>query len=600
MVESALSVRIRFVIQFCFIIILASACWLASLGFPAPIHAEKLVFSENFDQNFSNWIATRDDGRYWSVVNGQLQVNIGKRFTVTELVPSDSVWDPAWRNILYQFELTPYSGVDKNVSFNVRDSLNYYGLHFAYGMMHIAKIKNGAEEFASSHPVTLKNNTVYAISILFQNGTISVAIDGDTIATVHDATFSPADYGKIGLLATTGAAYPTKVGFDNVRVYDLDHYGVSVPEFKQSDPAWSDTVYDHALEWSLTPSINSWGCALTSLAMIMNAHGITQMANGEVLNPASLNQWLVDQPDGYVGGGLVNFMAAMRLTKQLSDLYNTPALEYGRINYDATVGNAPAAAEITADRPVIVQIPGHFLVADGVVGAGEDLLIKDPAFAYTQLSQHASAPLSFRTFQPSYTDLSYLLLTADQATSLTVTLPNNSDAPPPIVESLVAYNDSLNPTDPEVIAPVSIWSIAQPTDGRYIVTVTNSEAGPFTIPVFRYQVDGSVVIDEITGVYTNRPLLFALDILPSQPLNIRPIATFSSWQNLAKLQFEHHQFAEPKVWLWLNYYAQAALNSESHSQYYPLILQRVLNWYQPLMEPSAYNLLESELQLIEN
>jgi hypothetical protein len=108
------------------------------------------------------------------------------------------------------------------------------------------------------------------------------------------------------------------------------------------------------------------------------------------------------------------------------------------------------------------------------------------------------------------------------------------------------------------------------------------------------------VLDEITGVYSNRPLLFALDIAPNQPLTIRPIATFASWQNLAQLQFDQRQFTEPKVWLWLNYYAQAALNSDSQANAYIPVLNRVLNWYQPLIEPSAFTVLSSELTLIEN
>jgi len=59
--------------------------------------------------------------------------------------------------------------------------------------------------------------------------------------------------------------------------------------------------------------------------------------------------------------------------------------------------------------PQIGSTGGHFVLVDAYEETADDFMIRDPLFAYQRLSE--SAPLhSLRLFQPSFTDLSYVLL----------------------------------------------------------------------------------------------------------------------------------------------------------------------------------------------
>ena len=82
-------------------------------------------------------------------------------------------------------------------------------------------------------------------------------------------------------------------------------------DFKQSDPAWGDDVYDDATNWPniipQSPSIHRWGCAMTTLAMVVRAFGIDTDPEGAAVNPGNLNQWLQSAVGGYVGQGITNW-----------------------------------------------------------------------------------------------------------------------------------------------------------------------------------------------------------------------------------------------------------------------------------------------------
>ena len=129
--------------------------------------------------------------------------------------------------------------------------------------------------------------------------------------------------------------------------------------------------------------------------MIFRYHGIDRLPDGRELTPSTLNSWLTDQPDGYIGPGLTNWIALTRLSRQMHPVLGTPVLEYQRL----TSANISAASnQISQSLPVIVQIPGHFLVAKGIAAGQDDLIINDPAYDYDYFNQHAVSPISTRIF----------------------------------------------------------------------------------------------------------------------------------------------------------------------------------------------------------
>jgi hypothetical protein len=83
--------------------------------------------------------------------------------------------------------------------------------------------------------------------------------------------------------------------FDQVVVQSFNSTQVL---FKQNDPLWANAIYDHASDWSSEPTMSRWGCALSSVAMLLKAYGYHNLPNGEVLSPLSLNQWLMEETDG--------------------------------------------------------------------------------------------------------------------------------------------------------------------------------------------------------------------------------------------------------------------------------------------------------------
>ena len=89
---------------------------------------------------------------------------------------------------------------------------------------------------------------------------------------------------------------------------------LNVPPLKQISDPWQNQVYDSANLWSpLNPTINRWGCALTSAAMVFQYHGLTKLPDNTTLDPGTVNAWLKTQLDGYVGNGYVNWLALSRL-----------------------------------------------------------------------------------------------------------------------------------------------------------------------------------------------------------------------------------------------------------------------------------------------
>lgn len=494
----------------------------------SPVHAQTVVFTENFDLDFQQWQPLRDDGKAWLLLNGQADVYLSDPHVITEMVPKDEVWQNTWQNLEYELDYIPVSGVDRNISFGVQSSAHWYEIHFVEEFFNLVKVKAGQKPFDINHPFRLENGQTYRLKIVFHTGLIQIFVDGRLIAEEYDASFNN-DYGKIGIKVTTGDAYPTHVRFDNIVVREItnDGFKLNVPHLKQNDPLWSEFEYDQAHKWSNDSSFRRWACALTSMVMIMQYHGLTTLPDGELITPLTLNHWLISQPDGYLGEGLVNWIAVTRLTHLISQKWGTSKLEFVFQNERPY---ASALQELAAGRPPILHIPGHFLVATGHTGNKQDLFINDPFYNFETFFSHQVDLESLRTFIPSQTDLSYILIAHTSSTEVRITDLNSQP-----LSDLQTTTEFLEASDKtQKGETLTVHYLLKPKDQEFLITLSQPTPQPFSLQIFTYDKTGEVTDLTQRGMNGSEPLTFKLQYHSD---NLSSLELQTSWLDLQQQLF---------------------------------------------------------------
>jgi len=326
--------------------------------------------------------------------------------------------------------------------------------------------------------------------------------------------------------------------------------------------------------------------------MIMQYHGITTMPDGNPVDPATVNDWLTQQPDGYIGGGLLNFLAGTRLTKQISHLYGSPTLEYGRKSWNTEVSMSDVRQEVESNKPVILQIPGHFLVSDGYDQVTNDLLIKDPAYIYTHLDQHATTPISYRTFQPSFTDLSYLLATHDEDETIVFLNDSAEIESVTMVESLSGIGTTELSTTKQAITSVML-----PDDGVYTLTVHTTKTD-YYVELLTYTRVGEVTIHVLSGNSMGLPLVFTLDYKKDAPSVIAQVGSFARVQQLIEEAYAETEDFPPLTWWWLNHASRLALEKPTSNRYFKQLFIKLLDYYQADLTQDLLSKLQGEVSII--
>ncbi len=391
---------------------------------PAPNPAQ-LLFADDFEHGLDKWDLASGSWDAWQITpEGWLEAELPGLYSRTELVPVDEHWQPEWLNYQLEFDFITTTKADHNWAWGWEDVDNWYEIHFYTNVYHLARVLSGRSLIDFDGIYWVKPNELHQVRIIFNRGRMQIWANEELVTDRQDYHFQEGDGGRIALKATTGAAYPTQVRFDNIRLYSLepslDTY-LPVEQFKQYQQPWRDQEYNHAESWPSRESwppedqgrttMHHWGCALTSLTSIFHYYDLHTLPDETDLDPGSFNQWLNRQADGYIGEGALNWLAAVRLSRLIRDEFTTveqplPHLEYHR-DYSPTTESVINA--IDQNRPQILQIPGHFLIANGYPQDEDDLVISDPAYVHTRFSQHDTHMVSSIDFQPSQTDLSYLL-----------------------------------------------------------------------------------------------------------------------------------------------------------------------------------------------
>lgn len=516
-------------------------------------HAQRTLFEDDFENGLDKWQPAYSLFGYWQTINGRAQITLNTTFMRNEITPK-LIWQENWQHYQITFDYMVLQGSDKNINFGFTDNYEWYEIHFINGNFYLSHVSDGNVVWSFVGHKTLFTNTLYSFKIELDYDRISISVNGDRIVDTIDPTY-PGSFGKPTLKATTGVSRPTTVNFDNFKIALLeepppDEFTI----FKQTDPAWSDLEYDHASTWSQNPTIGRWGCALSSLAMILDFYQISQLPDSSELTPLTLNDWLKSQPDGYLGEGLVNWIAGTRLTKQMSDSLGTPKLEYLRHSSDPLT---IATTEISEGRPVIMQIPGHFLA--GYQVQDDDIKIADPAFNHTLFSQHQVNLVSTRSFTPSNTDLSYILVTHD----------HNLD---------LQFDDGINPAvfsdyleadfTPQTLAnSLTIHEIAKPESNDYPFTISQAEYGQFSLKFYLYDHNAEVKIIEYTGFAGPNPGKHILEYDKNDVLQSRVSRSLSFVDFFSILQNEYlADNVSPAVFFHLQRYLGYAIDAETNQQ----------------------------------
>ncbi len=202
--------------------------------------------------------------------------------------------------------------------------------------------------------------------------------------------------------------------------------------FSQNSLPWGPTEYDHAkLLKASDPTMDRWGCAVTSAAMVLNFHGMKELTDGTALDPGSLNLWFKNN-NGYLYGegtsgwySYINWPTIGTLTKRLYDAGKSPIeLTYNRA-YPSNDTTDLLNKDLTIDKiPDILQVKNsstssHFVVAKGKVN--NTYAINDPEWNVPDLSSFNNNYQQIDRFIPSHTNLSYLVIVVNPDVNILVT-----------------------------------------------------------------------------------------------------------------------------------------------------------------------------------
>lgn len=329
------------------------------------------------------------------------------------------------------------------------------------------------------------------------------------------------------------------VGFaSQERTYYMDNFIIEtapvatlpVPILKQISDPWQSQIYDSANLWSpLNTTINRWGCALTSAAMVLQYHGINKLPDNTELDPGTLNAWLKGQPDGYVGNGYLNWLAVSRLSMLAKQSGNNPgflfdALEYNRIeNEDKT----QLTTDLQNNIPGILEEPGHFVVAKGVNGDTFD--INDPYYTRTTLNDgYGNTFLKLGRFVPSSTDLSYIQVVVPEDIDVSLINPDgNTDGSIYIQQPIIDPLTGILTNGP----PIKIIYLQKPPTGEYQLIFSSETGKIYDGKAYLYDDQGNVKIILVNGVLGNNDSDIAtlnFDPGDTNSISLLRVVTFAS------------------------------------------------------------------------
>ena len=479
-----------------YIIFLINFLCLLFIIFPKTISAQSVLFSDNFESGKSDqWFTVKG---IWSLQNIQSSNRFGLVLNGQSNTAEVQVGSSSWNNYEFSIDMLPIQGWDRNLFFRVGNERSRisnldlptgYALHMSPDWIDLQKWTPGLVNNPDilRVPVSWNNNVIRHFRIILKDNNIKIYSynlnESPSTSPIIDYTDNSVNAilsGKIALLITTGAVFPSEVWFDNVVVTSIPTVpplpNLNVPYISQLNSMWASDIYDSANRWSGYPYLSRWGCALTSASMVLNFYGFNT-------NPKNLNEWLKSQTDGYLGNGLVNWLALSRFSN-LNKTTDTPALEYRRFGNNQN----DLITELKNGSPPILKEQGHYVVAKSQLISSFG--INDPAFSErVTLDSYGNTYLAMNTFRPTHTDLSYIMLTIDPKYSLQVfdNAGNEILGHTFIEEGLVDDADASQNTS----GSISVFQLPTPREGIYKVNLSGNP-GQYDLNFYTYDKDANV------------------------------------------------------------------------------------------------------------
>ncbi len=626
--------------------IITSFCLLILLFFLSTSYIKaSIFFQDDFSNGLEKWIPTRDNGSKWFVSSERAGAIVTSAGEVTELVPKDEYWNNSIQTYSVEFDITPIQGQDKNFTLRYLSNSDFYELHFnANGLF----LDRTVPQNSGSIAVLLNNNVTSHIKVDYLIDEINVYVNGNLVFEFDDPS-NPYSNGKIGIKVGTGLAGTTEVYFDNIVVTSLDPSPTpsssptqtpspsptpsptasptptstptptptpiltptpvpsptpsGFPYFSQLDPVWKNTVYDSATSWNpLDPSFGRWGCAVSSAAMILKYHGIITLPNGLATTPGNLNTWLITEPNGYIGNGLVNWS----MISKISRIMNLTNPTWPKLEFSFGSNSIPSlASNLQAGKPTILFVnTGHFITAYNYTSP-TDIDIADPAYlSRTKLSAYNNTFVSSRQFTPSFTDLSHLTLYTDSQISSKLEKKSAGSFRP--VQNVVMTTEKLQgaPNGSLSGAEKKILDLAKPPAGEYRLTLTRSGSG-FHEPLFlRYTEDGTEHAEKLPVFIDSSPLTYLVTLSSSGSASIQKTVGFGTLKDdigiarssgMTRLKYKGTDLIEI-----LEASEKAYKKNKKLSKTLFELYQLTLKYRELLFEQKAFSLIQSDTKLAKD
>jgi hypothetical protein len=296
--------------------------------------------------------------------------------------------------------------------------------------------------------------------------------------------------------------------------------GCEGPDFSQRCPLWGGIEYDHGAEYDIGcgSTIAQCGCAMTSAASLLRHYGVDKGPDGSPTTPQTLNDWFKQDTrqtrdgaisQGYVYGA-VNWLAVAQYSKLAADKFGTPSVTYNG-NLAGDLG--ALKSELDIDRPVILEQPGHFILA--TADRSNQVAIADPYYAdRTALDTPAyhDTFLSGRLYRAG-SDMSAVLVAAPKSVHIAVsdsggaTTGYKAGQQTPVSEVRqsqfaleAAWRDPTCTAAPPLAGQgVAMATLLLPPAAHYGIDVNGSPNGSYSFAIYAYDQAGGLVLQNFEG-----------------------------------------------------------------------------------------------------
>lgn len=331
----------------------------------------------------------------------------------------------------------------------------------------------------------------------------------------------------------------------------IDFVVHQVPLVTQTDPRWGNSPYANGRgnnpndPGKCGPTIGKCGCAITSVVMVLQYHGIITAVDNQLVNPLNVDAWL-DRNNGYGEFGDLDWL-------KIEEYSQTSPNGLARMHYDGGFGGDTGLLDnnVNSLQPAIlkVQVPTssggfavHYIVAHTKLATTysvrDPLLfntktLNDPVddfanhiraygnqFAGLRLYSAFSGPVDGITF----TIASPAQLLVIDPTGKRLGIDPISNTSYSEIPDGTYFTDGISDVSTSNITPaheVKTAYIPNPIPGNYQVQVIGTASGAYSFSNLAYDANGtahSQVFDGITQ--TNLVTPYVLNFTPQQPSNI--------------------------------------------------------------------------------